>query len=136
STRPTASQDSGCNYLSLARLAGRGRFLPSRACLPAPFWLSINVPGNSEITSLTGIADHGPAVFRTTHWSVVLTAQDDSPAAHEALEKLCRTYWRPIYGFVRRQGVGPEEAEDLTQGFFALLLERRDFDTVRKEKGR
>jgi RNA polymerase sigma factor (sigma-70 family) len=66
----------------------------------------------------------------------VLTAQGPSPAAQEALEKLCRTYWRPIYGFVRRQGVGPEEAEDLTQGFFALLLERRDLDAVRKEKGR
>ena len=58
------------------------------------------------------------------------------PAAQAALEKLCRTYWRPIYGFVRRQGVGPEEAKDLTQGFFALLLERRDLDAVRKEKGR
>ena len=44
--------------------------------------------------------------------------------------------WRPIYGFVRRQGVRPEEAKDLTQGFFALLLERRDLDAVRKEKGR
>src|SRR5205814_3574389 len=44
--------------------------------------------------------------------------------------------WRPIYSFVRRQGVGLEEAEDLTQGFFALLLERRDLDAVRKEKGR
>jgi RNA polymerase sigma factor (sigma-70 family) len=66
----------------------------------------------------------------------VLTAQGESPAAQEALEKLCRTYWRPIYGFVRRQGVGPEEAKDLTQGFFALLLERRDLETVRKEKGR
>src|SRR5216110_1324507 len=74
--------------------------------------------------------------FRTTHWSVVLEAQGESPAAHEALEKLCRTYWRPIYGFVRRQGVRPEEAEDLTQGFFALLLERRDLSHVRKEKGR
>jgi RNA polymerase sigma factor (sigma-70 family) len=74
--------------------------------------------------------------FTTTHWSVVLAAQGESPAAEEALEKLCRTYWRPIYGFVRRQGVDPEEAKDLTQGFFALLLERRDLDTVRKEKGR
>src|SRR5437773_1986483 len=72
----------------------------------------------------------------TTRWSEVLEAQGESPAAGEALEKLCRTYWRPIYGFVRRQGVGPEEAKDLTQGFFALLLERRDFDAVRKEKGR
>ena len=44
--------------------------------------------------------------------------------------------WRPIYGFVRRQGVGPEEAKDLTQGFFALLLERRDLNAVRQEKGR
>ncbi len=67
---------------------------------------------------------------------MVLEAQGDSPAAREALEKLCRTYWRPIYGFVRRQGVGPEEAKDLTQGFFALLLERRDLNTVRQEKGR
>jgi hypothetical protein len=54
--------------------------------------------------------------FTTTHWSVVLEAQGESPAALEALDKLCRTYWRPIYGFVRRQGVGPEEAKDLTQG--------------------
>jgi RNA polymerase sigma-70 factor (ECF subfamily) len=74
--------------------------------------------------------------FTTTHWTVVLEAQGQSPAAEEALEKLCRTYWRPIYAFVRRQGAEPEEAKDLTQGFFALLLERRDFDTVRKEKGR
>ena len=66
----------------------------------------------------------------------MLEAQGPTPAAQAALEKLCRTYWRPIYGFVRRQGVGPEEAKDLTQGFFALLLERRDFDAVRQEKGR
>jgi RNA polymerase sigma factor (sigma-70 family) len=81
-------------------------------------------------------SENGAAAFTTTHWSVVLAAQGPSPAAEEALEKLCRTYWRPIYGFVRRQGVGPEEAKDLTQGFFALLLERRDLDAVRKEKGR
>ena len=78
----------------------------------------------------------GPIAFTTTHWSVVLAAQGESPAAEEALEKLCRTYWRPIYGFVRRRGVGREEAKDLTQGFFALLLERRDLDAVRREKGR
>ena len=66
----------------------------------------------------------------------MLEAQGQSPAAQEALEKLCRTYWRPVYGFIRRQGVRTQEAEDLTQGFFSLLLERRDFDAVRKEKGR
>jgi RNA polymerase sigma factor (sigma-70 family) len=74
--------------------------------------------------------------FTTTHWSVVLAAQGESPEADAALEKLCRTYWRPLYGFVRRQGYKSEEAQDLTQGFFALLLERRDLNTVRKEKGR
>src|SRR6266566_3931452 len=78
----------------------------------------------------------GAVAFATTHWSVVLTAQGESPAAQEALEKLCRTYWRPVYSFVRRQGARPEDAKDLTQGFFALLLERRDLDAVRKEKGR
>jgi RNA polymerase sigma factor (sigma-70 family) len=66
----------------------------------------------------------------------VLAAQERSPAAEAALEKLCRTYWWPLYGFVRRQGSGPEEAQDLTQGFFEMLLERRDFESVRREKGR
>jgi RNA polymerase sigma factor (sigma-70 family) len=78
----------------------------------------------------------GPVAFTTTHWSVVLEAQGETPAAQEALEKLCRIYWRPIYSFLRRQGIQPEDAEDVTQGFFALLLERRDLNTVRKEKGR
>src|SRR5205823_2430155 len=80
--------------------------------------------------------ENGAAVFATTHWSVVLEAQGDSPAAQNALEKLCRAYWRPVYAFLRRQGVGPEEAEDITQGFFAQLLERRKFSALRKEKGR
>lgn len=76
------------------------------------------------------------AVFATTQWSVVLTAQGSSPEADEALEKLCRTYWWPLYGFVRRDGYTPEEAQDLTQGFFELLLAKRDLDVVRREKGR
>ncbi len=80
--------------------------------------------------------DTRAVAFVTTHWSVVLAAQDRSPAAEAALEKLCRTYWWPLYGFVRRQGYRPEEAQDLTQGFFAMLLERRDLDVVRREKGR
>lgn len=74
--------------------------------------------------------------FVTTRWSVVLIAQGNSPAADEALEKLCSAYWWPLYGFVRREGYSPEEAQDLTQGFFARLLERRDLEAVRQEKGR
>ena len=96
-------------------------------------------PAEDDLTSLTAIGRNGhpgPGAFTTTHWSVVLEAQGPTPAAQAALEKLCRTYWRPVYGFVRRQGIKPEDAKDLTQGFFLLLLERRDFDTVRKEKGR
>ena len=95
-------------------------------------------PAKQHERSLSGIGEiaYGPGVFATTHWSVVLEAQGESPAAQEALEKLCRTYWRPIYGFVRRHGAGAEDAEDLTQGFFALLLERKDLNSVRKEKGR
>jgi len=85
---------------------------------------------------ITPSTQDGAVAFTTTHWSVVLAAQGSTPAAQAALDKLCRTYWRPIYGFVRRQGVGPEEAKDLTQGFFALLLERRDLNKVRQEKGR
>ena len=96
------------------------------------------VPAEHEATSVTAIggnAHHGRA-FTTTHWSVVLQAQGESPAAQAALEKLCRAYWWPLYGYVRRQGYSPEEAQDLTQSFFAQLLERRDLDAVRKEKGR
>ena len=97
------------------------------------------VPAEDDVTSLSAIggpALYGPAAFTTTHWSVVLEAQGESPEAQEALEKLCRVYWRPIYSFVRRQGIRPEEAEDITQGFFAQLLERRKFSALREEKGR
>jgi len=92
----------------------------------------------NEVTSLsaTDAASAGPAAFATTHWSVVLEARGESPAAQEALENLCRTYWRPIYSFARREGAKPEEAKDITQGFFALILERKDFNSVRQEKGR
>src|SRR5438445_11746311 len=86
--------------------------------------------------SATGPGSCGGGMFTTTHWSVVLEAQGESPAAQEALENLCRTYWRPIYAFVRREGTKTEEAKDITQGFFALILERKDFQSVRREKGR
>ena len=74
--------------------------------------------------------------FTATHWSVLLEAQSSTPKARAAMDKLCRTYWPPVYGFVRQRGIGPEQAKDFTQGFFALLLEHRNLDTVRKEKGR
>lgn len=75
--------------------------------------------------------------FSQTHWSLVLQAGEAvTPEASEALERLCRTYWPPIYSFLRRKGFGPEDAKDLTQGFFARLLERNDFAAADPAKGR
>src|SRR5437773_9911168 len=105
----------------------------------ANFCFDWNVPVDEDYASesrAAASAQKASIAFTTTHWSVVLEAQGQSPAAQEALEKLCRTYWRPVYGFIRRQGTRTQEAEDLTQGFFPLRLDRRDFEAVRKEKGR
>jgi RNA polymerase sigma-70 factor (ECF subfamily) len=75
--------------------------------------------------------------FTTTHWSLVLNARDPaSPLATEALEKLCRTYWYPLYVYVRGQGEGDETAKDLTQGFFARLLEKNYLAQVQRERGK
>jgi RNA polymerase sigma-70 factor (ECF subfamily) len=77
------------------------------------------------------------AGFPTTHWSVVRTAADSAaPWVREALEKLCQTYWRPVYAFVRRQGHGPDDALDLTQGFFARFLERKQVKLADPDRGR
>jgi RNA polymerase sigma-70 factor (ECF subfamily) len=79
----------------------------------------------------------GAREFRTTHWSVVLGAADSAaPGAAEALEKLCRAYWYPLYAYVRREGYGPDDAQDLTQGFFARFLEKNYLAQVNREKGR
>lgn len=75
--------------------------------------------------------------FHTTHWSTVLAAGGAaSPQTAAALERLCQTYWYPLYAFVRRKGYNPHEAEDLTQGFFARLLQKRDLNEVAPEKGK
>ncbi|MBI2929153.1 MAG: RNA polymerase sigma factor [Verrucomicrobia bacterium] len=77
------------------------------------------------------------AGFTTTHWSVVLAAgQPDSPQAQAALETLCRTYWYPLYAYVRRRGHGPEDAQDLTQEFFAQLLRKNYPARAERAKGR
>ncbi len=77
------------------------------------------------------------ARFATTHWSVVLAAsQEAASGSREALEKLCRTYWQPVYAYLRRQGIGVHEAEDLTQGFFARFIEKSCLKTVTPTKGR
>jgi RNA polymerase sigma factor (sigma-70 family) len=79
----------------------------------------------------------GTARFALTHWSVIIAAgRMDSADTREALEKLCRTYWLPIYAFVRRQGHSPHDSQDLTQGFFERLLGKNALSEVDRSKGR
>jgi RNA polymerase sigma-70 factor (ECF subfamily) len=76
-------------------------------------------------------------LFHTTHWSVILAAREgEAPQANAALERLCRSYWYPLYGFIRRRGMGVEDAQDLTQEFFSRMLQRDFLRNVAKEKGR
>lgn len=73
-----------------------------------------------------------PALFHTTQWSMVLSAAEDSSAA---LEKLCRGYWRPLYGYARCAGCGEHDAEDKVQGFHGKVIERQWLRTVTRETG-
>ena len=76
-------------------------------------------------------------IFATTHWTVVLAAgRSRSPQAARALEELCRTYWFPLYAYVRRRSHTKEDAEDLTQAFFTRLLEKNSFADLDSEKGK
>ena len=77
------------------------------------------------------------AWFVTTHWSVVLSAREKhSPQSAAALETLCRTYWYPLYAYLRRQGRSPHDAQDFTQGFFARLLQKDYLRAAAREKGK
>jgi hypothetical protein len=75
--------------------------------------------------------------FRTTRWDIVLlSAQSQAPRHKEALGELCSLYWYPIYAFVRRRGHSPEDAQDLTQGFFLNLLEHKALTRVDPQNGK
>ncbi len=82
-------------------------------------------------------APTGAQGFATTHWSVVVAARNgDSPGAAEAMNELCRAYWPPLYAYIRRQGHDIAEAQDLTQEFFARLLERDYLARFDQERGK
>ncbi|HAB19960.1 MAG TPA: ECF-type sigma factor [Verrucomicrobiota bacterium] len=75
--------------------------------------------------------------FQTTHWSAVLAAgKAETTHAAVALENLCRAYWYPLYAYVRRQGHSSEDAQDLTQEFFARLLGKKYLQLADRERGR
>src|SRR6185312_11105743 len=76
-------------------------------------------------------------MFATTRWSLVAAAQDSSaPAGHQELAELCAAYWFPVYAYVRRRGHDQHAAQDLTQGFFARLLEKNDLAAADHTRGR
>jgi DNA-directed RNA polymerase specialized sigma24 family protein len=86
---------------------------------------------------LAGSSGQAVGVFPTTHWSVVVQAGDSqSPEAALALNRLCQTYWYPLYAFVRRNGHAHEDASDLTQAFFARFLEKRYLKSVGANRGK
>src|SRR5437016_6298479 len=90
-------------------------------------------PSEAEAGRLPGRS----GIFATTHWSVVLAAcEKESPAAAAALETLCRTYWYPLYAYVRRKGYDAPDAQDLTQEFFARLLAKNYLSVADRNRGK
>jgi RNA polymerase sigma factor (sigma-70 family) len=108
--------------------------LPRERCLPYSGYdvKTASAPSRKE-------AESRVESFTSTRWTMVLEAGDSATAsAHalSALSELCQIYWRPLYAFLRRQGYGAEDAQDLTQGFFAHLIETRAYAHADREKGR
>lgn len=91
---------------------------------------------SSPDNRLTSDPGNGHGWFATTHWSVVLAAKQGDAAQADALEKLCRTYWPPLYAYIRREGHDASAAQDLTQEFFARLLARDYLQRLQREKGK
>ena len=100
-------------------------------------WHNLFVSNPDSVPESDRAGDNHPAQFATTHWSVVLAAGGrNSNEQPEALEKLCRTYWYPLYAYIRRRGAGPEDAKDLTQEFFTRLLQKNYPAQADRAKGK
>jgi len=107
-----------------------------KASLGPTFGYNQPMPPDADKPPTSG-APANLGVFATTHWSVVLAAgQSPAPSAQAALEKLCRTYWFPLYAFARRQGHSPEDAQDLTQEFFSRLLQKNYLARADPDRGK
>lgn len=119
---------------------------PSPGDLPPPSSLLPTVPPSAAPPPAPQAPPPRPALvddatgqgrFVTTQWSVVLAAATaSSTTARQALAVLCEKYWPPLYAFIRRQGYSPEDAQDLTQGFFASLLKSESLKNVGPDRGR
>jgi RNA polymerase sigma-70 factor (ECF subfamily) len=93
-------------------------------------------PATDASTPMSSAQSAAGGAFATTHWSVVMAAGADSPASAAALEQLCRTYWYPLYAYVRRLGYPAHDAQDLTQAFFAELFRKNYFRAADRERGK
>ena len=90
-------------------------------------------------TALTTDSEHSCGLFPATRWThvqKVASAEEDEAAAEQALEELCRVYWYPVYAHLRQMGTQAHDAEDLTQGFFARVLEKGVFAAAQADRGR
>jgi len=95
------------------------------------------VTSTNPAADVPGTGARGPTAFATTHWSLIVRAADAGTAdGRAALAELCRIYWYPLYGFARRRGLAPADAEDLTQGFLADLLAREAVAQADAARGR
>lgn len=92
---------------------------------------------NTVLSETMATVAGGASSFPNTRWTLVLNAANPAlPQSHDALTSLCEGYWYPIYAFVRRKGHSPEDAQDLTQGFFLQILEGSFFQRANRDKGR
>ena len=97
----------------------------------------VNSEANNQLSQRSSGRSNQQANFATTQWSVVVAAGDrSSSVSREALEQLCRTYWFPLYAFVRRRGYSSHRAEDLTQSFFSWLIEKKTIGKISPQGGR
>lgn len=95
-------------------------------------WLSVMV--ESAFNTMLGTSRSN---FETTSWSLVLAASlNPTPDSRKALATLCQTYWNPVYAFIRRNGHSPDQSQDLTQGFFARLIEKNYLEDADRQRGR
>jgi len=109
-----------------------------RIAAACSFFLAILIE-IAEVKTLAGDRCRQSDFFPSTHWSLVLAAgrnQTDPETAQAALAELCQTYWVPLYNFVRGRGYTVHDAQDLTQSFFAYLIEREIYTRVDRQKGR
>jgi len=107
------------------------------ACLLHAFLNSAKAPNPASFARLWGCGVGRASDFPTTSWSLVLAAAaNPTPGSHASLAALCKVYWLPIYCFIRRNGYDKEEAEDLTQAFFTVMLEKNYLSDADRDRGR